>query len=227
MATEYSCNLSRGYNFTKLPLASISYFAIILFSPVCVDTPLDVAFLVDASSSVGEENFQHILNYIKTVLSTTDINGGKVKAAVLTYSTDVTVHVNLADHTTRTSLYAAIDRIPYLPGWTNTASGLSGARKDVFNQPGDRSGVVNVALIISDGISNVRSHSTVLEADRLKDDGVYVMAVGVGHASHSEMNSIVSDPVEENSLTVEAFQDLRRLGEVLFPLLCTGGGLFF
>lgn len=194
-----------------------------LFIPVCQDNPLDIAFIVDASSSVGNDQFRLVVDYIKSVLSTTDIDGGKVHAAVLTYSTDVAVHINLNDFKTRKEFYGALDGIPYIPGWTNAAEALRTVRTQVFTpKTGDRVEVNNVALLITDGQSNINKNRTILEARNLKMAGIHVLAVGVGLASLGEVDSIVTSPANENRFTVAGYNNLRGLGEVLFPFLCQG-----
>ncbi|XP_046556400.1 collagen alpha-1(XIV) chain-like [Haliotis rubra] len=190
-------------------------------STVCLDNPLDIAFIVDASSSVGNDHFRLVVDYIKSVLSTTDIDGGKVRAAVLTYSTDTTVHINLNDFKTKKEIYGALDGIPYVPGWTNAAEAFQTLRTKVLTaRTGDRDNVKNVALLITDGRSNINKDRVVLEANEVKKAGTHVLAVGVGLASLEEVDNVVTSPANENRFTVASYEDLRGLGEVLFPFLC-------
>ncbi|XP_067657204.1 location of vulva defective 1-like [Haliotis asinina] len=190
-------------------------------SRVCLDNPLDIAFVIDASSSVGNDHFLLVVDYIKSVLSTSDIDGGKVRAAVVTYSTNTAVHINLNDFKTSKEMYGALDGIPYVPGWTNAAEAFQTLRLKVFTpRTGDRHNVKNVALLITDGRSNINKDRVVQEASEVKKTGTHVLAVGVGLASLEEVDNVVTSPASENRFTVAGYEDLRGLGEVLFPFLC-------
>ena len=68
------------------------------------------------------------------------------------------VNFPLNRYNSKSSMFPAIRSIPYVYGSTNTADGLRVLRSEVFNQAnGDRPEVPNVAIIITDGISNLNS----------------------------------------------------------------------
>ena len=46
-------------------------------------------------------------------------------------------------------------------------------RRELFSSGrGDRTGVDNIAILVTDGYSNVERHNTIPEAERAKDDGI-------------------------------------------------------
>ena len=62
-------------------------------------------------------------------------------------------------------LLEAISRVPYLGNTTNTGESLMVLREETFMQiNGDRNNVPNVAIVFSDGNSNVDPNSTVYQA---------------------------------------------------------------
>ncbi|WAR12942.1 CO6A6-like protein, partial [Mya arenaria] len=65
----------------------------------------------------------------------------------------------------------------------------------IFNQNnGDRPGIPNIAIVVTDGRSTNRPN-TLAEAQKLRNSGVQVFAVGVGGGvDTSELNAIASDP---------------------------------
>ena len=68
-----------------------------------------------------------------------------------------------------------------MPGFTNTASSLSLVQNDVLSvSAGDRSGVDNVVILMTDGNSNVQPENTSPAAQSLQRTGARVMVVGVG-----------------------------------------------
>ncbi len=82
---------------------------------------------------------------------------------------------------------------------TNTAAGLNTLRTSVFTaQNGARPpqlAIPRVAVVLSDGQSNVNASRTIPEALKLRDSGVIVYSIGVGNRVHlSELRQIASSP---------------------------------
>ena len=77
-------------------------------------------------------------------------------------------------------------------GRTNTQAGIRTMRSDVFTRTrGDRSGVPNVAVLVTDGNSNIEREDTVPEAERAKRDGITLYVVALGDAVDlGEVNAI-------------------------------------
>ena len=75
---------------------------------------------------------------------------------------------------------------------TNTASALSLMRSRLFTSSnGDRPGSQNVAIIMTDGQSNVNSQGTLQEAARATSDGTTVISIGIGDSvDYQEISGI-------------------------------------
>jgi len=67
-------------------------------------SPSDVVIAVDASSSVGEDNFQIALDFVRDAVSSLDIDGGSSRVSVLSFSDSVDMRFHLDDY----SSYAAV-----------------------------------------------------------------------------------------------------------------------
>lgn len=68
----------------------------------------DVVIAVDASSSVGEENFQRTLDFVRDVVSSLAVDVGNTRVAVLSFSDAVDLRFHLDDHTSYVALSNAI-----------------------------------------------------------------------------------------------------------------------
>ena len=71
--------------------------------------------------------------------------------------------------------------LPYFQekGRTYTADGLTEMRKNMFTPlNGDRSGDPNIAIVITDGRSNIDRFKTIPAADDAKRSGIDIFAVG-------------------------------------------------
>ena len=114
-------------------------------------------------------------------------------------------------------------RTPYTYGMTNLYSALSRLRNDILTEEhGDRPTVQNVALIITDGRSNLNTRLTTGEARQLKAAGLAIAGIGVKLYDLRELTSVVSDPVDRFMVTVDDFEDLEPLGPKLAFGLCRG-----
>ncbi len=104
--------------------------------------------------------------------------------------------------------------MPYIGGETWTDDALRRARQEVFVSPGDRSNVINYAVLITDGKPEPQSRRTpAIDEARQLQDIAQVIAVGI------------TEEIDENTLqqlssvyfTSPDFQALER--EILPPLL--------
>jgi len=78
------------------------------------------------------------------------------------------------------SLVNAVRQIQYCRGNTNTTGGLRLARTEIFNAAnGDRSGVPNVLVLITDGNPTREVDQLDEEVRRIKRLGVTIVGVGV------------------------------------------------
>jgi len=55
----------------------------------CHHASIDLQFVVDASQSVGQDNFEHAKNFVKSVTNVFDLRTGAVRVGVITYHTIV------------------------------------------------------------------------------------------------------------------------------------------
>ena len=107
-----------------------------------------------------------------------------MRVAALTYSNSSQIAFHLDDYYNKIAIIAAVRRIPYLNAWTNTAAGLHAMRTQLFDpsnrgQRGDRRNVTNIAILVTDGASNINNRSTIHFANLAKQSGITVLAVGI------------------------------------------------
>lgn len=84
---------------------------------------------------------------------------------MLIYSTEVEIQFYLNQFKTKADVFNAIDEIPYIYGSTNTADALQTMHNVMFtDRNGDRVGVPNTGIVITDGVSNINARRTITEA---------------------------------------------------------------
>ena len=120
------------------------------FFIVCTDVLLsDLAFFLDTSASVGEDNFNKTKKFIETIVKYFEVSPARTHVSVSTYAKETKIEFDFLEHTTEKSLFEAIDKIGYRKGTaTFIDSALVSANEQVFtpqNKARDYASQVNIA----------------------------------------------------------------------------------
>lgn len=109
-----------------------------------------------------------------------DVESGNIRVGAITFSDTVNTEFFMNQYFTRTDIINALKAIVYRRGTTNTASALEYLRNNMYSTAnGGRTGVNNVAIVITDGESNNRVQT--LEQARLtKTAGIHIISLGIG-----------------------------------------------
>ncbi|XP_021375374.1 cartilage matrix protein-like [Mizuhopecten yessoensis] len=173
------------------------------------------------STSVGYKNFHKVLEFLEAFLFHDDIDSGTVRVGVVGYSSDANVEFFLNQYSTTDTLYKAIDNIQYMLGNTNTAAGLRVTRSAMFTvDHGDRPDAENIAIIVTDGVSNVNSRNTIPEAEMMRNSGIKIYAIGVGLVETQELTEIASKPIEDHLFLADDFSGLNNLHDQVLDSFC-------
>ena len=109
-------------------------------------------------------------------------------------------------------------------GETNTQAALNMMYSDIFTSAnGDRGSVPNVAILVSDGNSNVNDINTIPEAEEAKRLGITIYSVSLGNnVNEREMAEIASPSSagEQYSFLIQTAADVDRIANELLDELC-------
>ncbi len=108
-------------------------------------------------------------------------------------------------------------------GRTNTAGAIAEARQNMFtSNNGDRSGDPNYMIVLTDGFSNVNEQNTLQEAQDAKNNGITIMAVGMGtDIKQAEIEDMASDPSNLYSFYAKRNEDIATVAAQILDELCT------
>lgn len=178
-------------------------------------------FLVDSSRSMGKENFEHVRQFLYSVIqSLHQVGGEKFKFALVQYSGRPQTEFQLNSYPTAQEVLAHIQAMSYHSGGTRTGLGLEFLmRTHLTTASGSRAadGVVQVLVVLTDG----RSQDDVVEpAQVLRMAGVEMFAVGVQDAVDSELREMASQPHDTHVFSVDSFLTLREIIQDLVVGLC-------
>lgn len=139
---------------------------------------LDVVFVLDGSGSL-EDSFEISLNLTKLIVEGLNFAGGRSRVGVLTFSDQPFVGFYLNRYPDSTSVLNAI-AFSQVVGYTNTQAALDQLRLSMFTASnGDRQGVDNIAIVITDGNSNVNADQTIPKAQLAQQSGITIIGVGI------------------------------------------------
>ncbi|WAQ98614.1 CO6A4-like protein, partial [Mya arenaria] len=190
-------------NFTQL--SSIENAVAKSTCEACVAKVADVVFVVDTSGSVGGENFLKVKNFIKETINVFDIGSQYTRIGVITFSTAPTLQFNLTSYSTKADILAAVDRIPYTQGSTDTAAAMEMLRQEGFTN--ERTNDPNIA------IAQLAKES----------DNVTLIAIGIGNETDSdELEGLASTDNMNKSLVYQVgdFEALKTLEKVVATVAC-------
>lgn len=130
---------------------------------------MDIVFVLDSSTSVGPTNFRKVLSFVKLTVNEANTDSNGVRVGLMTYSTTSKIIFHLNEFREKT-LLRQIDNVPYNYGNTNTADAIKTMRREMFNKRnGEREGIKNIAVIITDGVSNMNNQLVSVEARKARD----------------------------------------------------------
>ncbi|CAC5386924.1 COL6A [Mytilus coruscus] len=160
--------------------------------------------------------------FCKNVLDAADIESENVKVGVLSYSTDPKVHFFMNKYSTKISIKQAIDGIAYKSGGTNIADALKKLRTEMFKiENGDRPGVRNVAMMLTDGlISTIKQSETIQEANKTRAESIYIYAISSKMQGITELSAIVTSPASKHIIDMDNDGLMKNLSSRVFKATC-------
>ena len=169
----------------------------LIFFPDCRFNEIELGFVVDGSSSVqayGQNNFQMMKNFTKSLILSFDVSGGSTRVGVVVYSTNSTVAFKLNQYSNFNQVEQAIDGIPYPGGGTYTGKALNKAASDLYNDDVVRENVRKVLVVMTDGVS---TDAVTQPAALLNDSGVLVFVVAIGqNVDHTQLTEMAHGKTE-------------------------------
>jgi Mg-chelatase subunit ChlD len=169
-----------------------------LLPSVCSNS-VDLALVLDMSGSTDDSHDME-LDMARRLVDRLDLQsstlGGGSRVALVTFAASSTVQFALDTYNDKAALLEAFNIITPSEEGTCTRSALALMQSDVFNASrGDKSGVANVAVIITDGRSNIQQDETLSAAAAARKAGTTIYVVGVSDVNEVELMGIAGTPI--------------------------------
>lgn len=188
----------------------------------CSESPLELVFIIDSSESVGPENFELMKDFVNSLMDRVAVSREATRVGVVLYSHVDVVVVSLQQLIDRTSIKAAVRKMPYLGEGTFTGRAIRSATR-MFQA--SRRGVRKVAVLLTDGRADRRDAARLEDAaEEAHAAGIETFVIGAVNRSDSgyarfqrELKSIASEPDEEH---IYLINDFRNLPSMLIYIVC-------
>lgn len=185
---------------------------------------VDVAFLIDSSGSISATNYRKVKTFVANLAANFNISPGGSRAAVVLYSTDASTDIKFTDFTSSATFARAVQRLTHQRGSTRIDRALQRAYYDLFSPRADsRYDVQKIAFLLTDGEQTPSNGAVSLDraARRIKNEGVRIVAIGVGeNVKKEELNSIASS--DQDVILADTFDSLLEEVEPLTISVCRG-----
>ncbi|XP_053882551.1 cochlin [Malaclemys terrapin pileata] len=177
-----------------------------LCSKTCYNS-VNIAFLIDGSSSVGDSNFRLVLEFISNVAKAFEISdiGSKIAAVQFTY--DQRMEFSFTDYTTKDKVLSAVRGIRYMSGGTATGDAISFTTRNLFGPVRDGPNK-NFLVVLTDGQSYDDVRGPAAAAHKA---GITVFSIGVAWAPLDDLKDMASEPRESHNFFTREFTGLEQI----------------
>ncbi|XP_062590013.1 uncharacterized protein LOC134251619 isoform X2 [Saccostrea cucullata] len=178
--------------------------------------PADIMILLDGSDSIQDRDWIKMKEFVKLLIDNFDIARDAIHLGMVVYSSRIGDHIGLNSFKDKNMLKLLAGALNHPKASTNTAKGIEYVREK-FKMDG-REGVPKIAIVITDGSSD-NPRATKLQANAAKNEGIKVLAVGVGgHMFKDELRNIASRP--SKMFTSPTFGTLITLVTEIRNMVC-------
>ena len=181
---------------------------------------MDVALILDLSGSVSLVR-DVILEFAYEFVRELPVGADVARVSVITFSDSAQVNFQLS---TFSNLREVLNALSFAPstGTTHTQAALQLLTSQVFTRDrGDRPGVQNYGLVVSDGWSNINSEQTIPQAREARDNGIRMYSVIVGRSPNFlEMEGIANTPSTEFTVRLPNSGEINNAASELLSRLC-------
>ncbi|KAM4632799.1 matrilin-2-like [Polymixia lowei] len=212
MTTEDSCVCKCRKGYTLRPDGKTCQ------KPECGDGVMDLVFVIDGSKSLGSANFELVKQFVTGIVDSLDISRIGTHVGLIQYSTKVRTEFTLGQYTNAQDIEKAVSRMQYMGRGSMTGSALRHMFEYSFSaKEGARANIPRVSIVFTDG----RSQDDVSEwANKAKNAGVTIYALGVGKAIEQELREIASEPDDKHLYYAEGFEKMGEITNKLKTRIC-------
>ncbi|GCC24847.1 collagen alpha-6(VI) chain-like [Chiloscyllium punctatum] len=190
-------------------------------SPACRKATLaDIVLVVDGSTSVSDENFEEVREFLNTFVNGLDIAENKVRIGLVQYSDDPKTEFLLNQYSSKSDVLNYLQRLQQKRGRTDTRRTLEFLQNQHFvPAAGSRAAenVQQIVILVTDGDSITEVDDA---ANRLRNSGVTIYVIGINIQGKKEFQDISSRPVQRYAYYVANFLGMKEISNKILESVC-------
>ena len=156
---------------------------------------MDVAFILDSSNSIKDEDFNEEKEIVKKLVMDLNTASDKNRAALVLFSHSPSLEARFGQYETVYKFQEVLQKVPKMGKKTRIDRALNVAENQIF--PEARQGVSKIAIILSDGVQSTGAQGLSPSSKSLRDAGVRVIAVGIGDGKRERRLRLMTDRAED------------------------------
>nr|ADX36428.1 complement factor B [Apostichopus japonicus] len=189
------------------------------FIPLSHDTGLDLYFMFDGSSSVGEDNFNMAKKFAKELVKEIGVtdrpNSLRVGALVFNSEAEIGFHTVAFDSTA--DVLDAIDSMEYKEGGTNIAKAFEVLSNVMIPQTAklNREKSFKTVFLITDGDATEGGDAQE-DARAVRDQDVTIHCIGISeNATRRTLSGMASEPLSEHLFFLKDYSTLEEFIQIV------------
>lgn len=174
---------------------------------------IDLVFIIDSSGSIRRERFPSVIDFFASIAEQIELGRDKTQVAAMIFGDVAYVQFNLNTYSSKGDVVTAVKSFPFLGERTNIASALWILRNSSYlTVNGGRANAQKVAILFTDGDSNVDTQNTIPYAVAARNAQILLIVVGMGSdIAFNELYGIASRPFGRTILTTQSSVGLPAL----------------
>ncbi|KAM7022548.1 von Willebrand factor [Passerculus sandwichensis] len=214
-----------------LPATAAPAMSSVIFPPLGLTTSpplsekshpnrLDIAFIVEGSDNVGEENFNKVKKFIEKVVTGMNVGQENIHVTVMQYSETVSLEYSFREIQSKENIIEKVRSIPYQGGRaTNTGSALDYISKHTFTSVnGGRQDVPHLVYMVSSSPST----DVITRPPR----SINVIPIGITPSANIQELRKISHP--NDPIILNSYNSLiEEAPELVLQSCCTHGMRFW
>ncbi len=182
---------------------------------VCEKKKADLVFLLDQSGSISSGDYSNMLNFTAELVESFNVNKEDVHVGLAQFSDDPKDEFYLNKYSNSKDVITHIRNMIHRGGNTFIGKALDHIKNYFDPSWGSRAGISKNLVLITDG----ESHDDVKQAaDRLRNLGIEVFAVGIGKIHDLQLSQIAGTP--DRLFNVQDFNGLQSIKKKVVDTIC-------
>lgn len=180
--------------------------------------PADIMILIDGSDSIQDSDWRNMLLFVKNLINQFDVAEDAIHIGMVVYSSTIGDHIALQPFKNKRLLGLFAENLRHPKGSTNTGKGIAYAVEQfkIYGRPN----TPKIMIVITDGSSD-NPRDTAFQANIAKNQGIRILAVGIGGQQFREELRKIASRIEKVYVRT-SFRELMKLVESIRNMVCQG-----